>query len=62
MIFHAGSGITPQNAKRFKEAGLKEIHSSASKIKKLKNNTSNFNESQTVSDIKIIEEILRMIS
>ena len=61
LIILAGSGINPQNAKRFKEVGLKEIHSSASKNMQQKSATSYFDETQTVSDIETITEILNAI-
>ena len=57
----AGSGINPNNAKRFKETGIKEIHSSASKAIEQKNDSSLFDAPQTVSDIDTIIEILNTI-
>ena len=55
-----GSGINATNAQLFKKAGFKEIHSSASKAIA----TSNvfFDKTpQTVSEIKTIQEILKVI-
>lgn len=57
----AGSGINPTNANRFKEADLKEIHSSASKTIEQKNDSSLFDSPQTVSDIDTIKEIIKNI-
>ena len=53
----AGGGINPKNAKLFKEVGLKEIHASASKIIPSIDKNSYFEIIQTVSDVKIINEI-----
>ncbi|PNQ74042.1 copper homeostasis protein CutC [Hanstruepera neustonica] len=56
-----GSGINPENAADFKKAGFEEIHASASKI--MSNAASEYfgNTPQTVSDIKIIRDILNAI-
>lgn len=58
----AGSGINSKNAKQFKDVGLREIHSSASKIIQQKSSASYFDSPQTVSDIETIKEILNVIS
>lgn len=58
----AGSGVNSKNAKKFKEAGIKEIHSSASKVIQQKSATSYYDSVQTVSDIKTIQEILNAIN
>lgn len=60
LIILAGSGISFKNAHLFKEAGLTEIHSSASKVIA----TSNvfFDKTrQTISDIEAIQKILKVI-
>lgn len=62
LIIIAGSGINPQNAKYFKEAGLREIHSSASRVLKGRKNKSNFNENLTESHLETIQEIIKMIN
>ena len=56
-----GSGINPENAKLFKDAGFKEIHASASS--KIENDTSSsiFDSVQTVSDKEKIKKILKVI-
>tara|TARA_B100000787_G_scaffold167146_1_gene153416 strand:- start:3580 stop:4284 length:705 start_codon:yes stop_codon:yes gene_type:complete len=56
-----GSGINSKNAKLFKEAGFKEIHSSASKIIHKENSIFFGNMPQTESDITAIKEILKVI-
>ncbi|MFK8060516.1 MAG: copper homeostasis protein CutC [Polaribacter sp.] len=58
----AGSGINPQNAIRFKKAGLKEIHTSASKMIQQNSEKNYFDKAQTVSDIETIKEILNAIN
>jgi copper homeostasis protein len=60
LIILPGSGIRPKNAEVFREAGFKEIHASASVSVKIK---SPFFDSieQTVSDPKIISEIVSII-
>ncbi len=55
----AGSGINAQNAVKFKEAGLKEIHASASIT--MNQDGSLFGLQQTVSDINTIKAILDAI-
>lgn len=55
----AGGGISPKNASKFKEAGLKEIHASASI--KIEQEHSMFGMTQTVSDLKIIKAILNEV-
>ena len=54
------SGINPKNAHLFKEAGFKEIHTSASK-EITKSNVFFDTTKQTVSDIKTIQGILKVI-
>lgn len=61
LIILAGSGINPTNAIHFKEAGLKEIHASASKVIQQENSSYFGNSTQTVSDIHTIQEILKTI-
>lgn len=62
LIILPGSGINAKNVVLFKEAGFKEIHTSASKIIAQKNKNSYFeNYPQTVSDVAIIKEILKAI-
>lgn len=58
-----GGGINPDNAKLFKDSGFTEIHASASKpIDKL-NKMDYFGKSiQTVSDVGIIQSILKQIT
>lgn len=58
IIILAGSGIKPDNVKLFKDAGIKEIHASASK--NLGPNIDSYfgKTKQTVSDIQIIKDIL----
>ena len=55
----AGSGITSENAKLFKEAGFKEIHASASS--KIESDGSLFSTPLTYSDPKKIKAILDAI-
>lgn len=61
LIILPGSGINSKNARIFKVAKFKEIHTSASKI--INKNKSIFfgNTPQTVSDIETIKEILNVI-
>ncbi|MEY8869746.1 copper homeostasis protein CutC [Meridianimaribacter flavus] len=56
----AGSGINQNNAKRFKEIGLKEIHASAST--EIKSDGALFSTPLTFSDPKKIKAILSVIS
>ncbi len=58
----AGGGINPKNAKEFKNAGLREIHASASKVIQPLDKNPYFGDVQTVSDIEIIKEILNVIN
>lgn len=58
----AGSGINAKNAKQFKAINLLEVHASASKIKKPKNENTYFETLDvTVSDVAIIQSILKEI-
>lgn len=57
----AGNGINPKNAIYFKEAGLKEIHTSASKVMEQKSDSSLFDSPQTVSDVETIKKIIKTI-
>nr|WP_316932003.1 copper homeostasis protein CutC [Bizionia psychrotolerans] len=58
----AGSGIKPENASKFKSAGLQEIHASASKVISTENNHAYFgNTQQTVSCEETIKSILKTI-
>lgn len=59
IIILAGGGINSQNAVKFKQAGLKEIHASASL--KIEQEHSMFGMTQTVSDCKKIKAILDAI-
>ncbi|MEE9407857.1 MAG: copper homeostasis protein CutC [Polaribacter sp.] len=61
LILLPGSGINAMNAKLFKEAGFKEIHTSASKIISDEKSIFFSNIPQTVSDIETIKEILKVI-
>ncbi len=58
IIILAGSGINPVNARIFKDAGLNEIHTSASKKIYPKNDSYYGKTVQTVSDIQTIKDIL----
>ena len=58
----AGSGVNSENAKQFKDVGLREVHSSASKTIQQEYSASYFNSPQTVSDIETIKEILNVIN
>lgn len=61
IIIMPGSGINANNTHLFKEAGFKEIHTSASKVI-IKNRDCYFgNTQQTVSDLSTIKEILKVI-
>lgn len=55
----AGGGISPENAKKFKEAGFNEIHASASS--KLETDDSLFSQPLTYSDPEKIKAILDAI-
>ena len=57
----AGSGVNPENAKLFKEAGLKEIHASASKNIESNSKVSMFDVVQKESDLETIKAILKEI-
>jgi len=60
LIILPGSGINSENIGLFKQAGFKEIHTSASKT--LKTNTVFFDDTnQTISDVRTIKEILNQI-
>ena len=61
LIILAGSGINSKNALHFKEAGFKEIHTSASKIIQIEKSTFFGANVQTISDISKIKEILKVI-
>ena len=61
IILLPGSGITPENAALFKNAGFKEIHTSATKIISEEKSIFFGNTVQTVSDIETIKEILNVI-
>lgn len=60
IIILPGSGIRPENAEIFKEAGFKEIHTSASVSAKIKSPFFDSTE-QSVSDPKTISEIVSII-
>lgn len=56
----AGGGINPENIQLFKEAGLNAVHASASKVIQTNENDSYFGQTpQTVSDIDIIQQLLK---
>ncbi|TXD47239.1 copper homeostasis protein CutC [Polaribacter sp. IC073] len=61
LIILPGSGIHVKNAHLFKDAGFKEIHTSASKISSEEKSIFFGNNPQTVSDTKTIKEILKVI-
>lgn len=61
LIILPGGGITPKNAKLFKQAGFLELHASASKALKKESNLSLFDESITFSDKATIKAILNEI-
>lgn len=56
-----GSGISSENANVFKDAGFKELHSSASKVIPTENSTYFGNTPQTVSNTEEIKAILKII-
>ena len=60
LIILPGSGIRPENAEVFREAGFDEIHSSASASAKIKSPFFDSTE-QSVSDPKTISEIVSII-
>lgn len=60
LIILPGSGIRPENAEVFREAGFDEIHSSASVSAKIKSPFFDSTE-QSVSDPKTISEIVSII-
>ncbi len=57
----AGSGINPNNARLFKDAGLNEIHASASKELQSNSKTTMFDVVQKESDLETIKAILDAI-
>jgi copper homeostasis protein len=59
IIILAGSGITPDNALKFKQIGLKEIHASASSL--IEENNSLFSMPLTYSNPQKIKAILDAI-
>jgi copper homeostasis protein len=61
LIILPGSGINQKNAILFKEAGFKEIHTSASKISSEEKSIFFGSTPQTVSSIKTITQILKVI-
>ena len=61
LIILPGSGINKKNAALFKDAGFKEIHTSASKISSKESSVFFGNTPQTVSNIETIQEILKVI-
>ncbi len=63
IILLPGSGINPENAALFKNAGFKEIHTSASKIIEYSSENDDYfeNTRQTASDVSIIKAILKTI-
>lgn len=63
IIILAGSGINPDNAHQFKDAGLTEIHASASRVTSTQNNHAYFgNTQQTVSCKETIKNIVNKIN
>lgn len=62
IIILPGSGINKKNAVLFKEAGFKEIHTSASKNSREEKSLFFGNHTQTVSNIETIKEILKVIT
>jgi copper homeostasis protein len=62
IIILPGSGINKKNAVLFKEAGFKEIHTSASKNSRKEKSLFFGNHTQTVSNIETIKEILKVIT
>ena len=61
IIILPGSGINSENVTYFKKAGFQEIHTSASKKVKNQNNVFFDKTIQTISDVTIIQEILKNI-
>ncbi|TVZ55410.1 copper homeostasis protein [Lutibacter sp. Hel_I_33_5] len=61
IIILPGNGINPTNIHLFKNAGFKEVHSSASKVIRKENSNFFGNSIQTESDVKTIQEILKAI-
>ncbi|MCI2229670.1 copper homeostasis protein CutC [Polaribacter sp. MSW13] len=61
LVILPGSGINAKNVHLFKEAGFKEIHSSASKIISIEKSIFFGNTPQTVSSIETIQKILKVI-
>lgn len=59
----AGGEVNPENVLQFKKAGLKAIHASASIVTQANEKDSYFGKTpQTVSDIKIIKQLLNSIN
>jgi copper homeostasis protein len=61
LIILPGSGINSKNARIFKVANFKEIHTSASKIMNKEKSIFFGNTPQTVSDCETIKEIINVI-
>tara|TARA_R110002073_G_scaffold8207_7_gene45900 strand:+ start:11015 stop:11722 length:708 start_codon:yes stop_codon:yes gene_type:complete len=61
IIIMPGSGINVNNAHFFKEAGFKEIHTSASKVIFTNDDSYFGNTQQTISDVSTIKDILKII-
>ena len=61
VIIMPGSGINKENCIHFKNAGFKEIHTSASQKVGSKNKVFFDETTQTVSDINTIQEIIKII-
>lgn len=61
LIIVPGSGINLKNALLFKEAGFKEIHTSASKIINKEKSLFFGNATQKDSDVKTIQQLLKVI-
>ena len=61
IIILPGSGINANNVLIFKEAGFKEVHTSASKPMQQESKKSYFDAVQTVSNVKTIKAILKEI-
>lgn len=57
-----GSGINPENALHFKENGFESIHLSASQQKKEKSTSFFEGGTEGVSDVKIIREVIKLVS
>jgi len=62
IVIMPGSGINAENCTLFKEAGFREIHTSASKFIDNKSDLYFGNTPQTISDIIAMKEILKKIS